>query len=332
MKRAHLPWAAIFKGELVEPIQRIVIMGAGAMGAAYGAMFSDAPGFSVSFAAGGKRYEKLKDTRIMVNGLTYKIPAVHPDRITDAPDLILVALKHHHLDAALEDIKALTRDKTIILSVMNGLESEKTIGGVCGWEKVVLSIAVGIDAVHENHLFTYRSPGKIIFANNPDLPGSTDHQRLKRISEALDRASIPNEISPDIARTLWWKFMINVGINQASAVLKAPYGVFQTSSRARSLMTMLMEEVITLARARKINLTPKDLEDWIKVLDTLSPTGKTSMLQDMEAGRKTEVEIFAGSVTAMGEESKIPTPANKIFLNLIQVMEEKRREIGRHDT
>lgn len=317
----------------MEPIQRIVIMGAGAMGAAYGAIFSDAPGFSVSFAAGGKRYEKLKDAQIMVNGRAYKIPAVRPDCITDAPDLILVALKHHHLEGALEDIKALTRDKTIILSVMNGLESEKTIGGVCGLEKVVLSIAVGIDAVHENHEFTYQSPGKIIFADNPDLlPSLTDHQRLKNINEALDRASIPNEISPDIARTLWWKFMINVGINQASAVLKAPYGVFQTSSRARGLMTMLMEEVISLARVRKINLTPKDLEDWIKVLDTLSPTGKTSMLQDMEAGRKTEVEIFAGSVMAMGEESKIFTPVNKTFLNLIQVMEEKRRETGRHDT
>lgn len=317
----------------MEPIQRIVIMGAGAMGAAYGAIFSDAPGFSVSFAAGGKRYEKLKDAQIMVNGRAYKIPAVRPDCITDAPDLILVALKHHHLEGALEDIKALTRDKTIILSVMNGLESEKTIGGVCGLEKVVLSIAVGIDAVHENHEFTYQSPGKIIFADNPDLlPSLTDHQRLKNINEALDRASIPNEISPDIARTLWWKFMINVGINQASAVLKAPYGVFQTSSRARGLMTMLMEEVISLARVRKINLTPKDLEDWIKVLDTLSPTGKTSMLQDMEAGRKTEVEIFAGSVMAMGEESKISTPVNKTFLNLIQVMEEKRRETGRHDT
>lgn len=115
--------------------------------------------------------------------------------------------------------------------------------------------------------------------------------------------------------------MVNVGVNQASAVLKASYGIFQTSDEARNLMVMLMEEVVTLAQHRGINLQVSDIDQWVEVLSALSPTGKTSMLQDMEAGRKTEVEIFAGSVVAMGRQAGIPTPINNTLFHLIRVME-----------
>ena len=122
-------------------------------------------------------------------------------------------------------------------------------------------------------------------------------------------------------RMLWWKFMVNVGMNQASAVMGAPYGVFQSSSEAHSLMVDLMREVIDLAHKAGIDLREQDLDDWNSVLETLSPEGKTSMLQDVEAGRKTEVEVFAGNVVELGEKYGLPTPVNRTFLRIIQVLE-----------
>lgn len=107
--------------------------------------------------------------------------------------------------------------------------------------------------------------------------------------------------------------MINVGVNQALAVLHAPYGVFQFSPDARALMQLLMQEVVTLAGKVSVNLTQKDLAEWFSVLATLAPEGKTSMLQDIEAGRKTEVEIFAGKVVSMGVEYGVTTPVNRQF-------------------
>ena len=127
-------------------------------------------------------------------------------------------------------------------------------------------------------------------------------------------------------RMLWWKFMINVGINQASAVMRANYGVFQTSSDAQELMSELMLEVIALAQHAGVNLKEQDLHDWHTVLNTLSPNGKTSMLQDIEAGRKTEVDIFAGKVVELGKTLGIPTPVNLTLLRIIRVLELTQRQ------
>jgi 2-dehydropantoate 2-reductase len=301
-------------------IRKISIVGAGAMGAAYAAMFTDAVGFSVSFVARGKRYEGLKNRTLTINDKLYNVPVIHPEKVSEPADLILVALKHHHLATAVGDIAALTGKGSAILSVMNGLESEATIGAACGMDKMVYAIAVGIDAIHENDRFTYANPGKIIFGPvNADRKGP----RLERIREALDRAGIPNEVPEDMMRAMWWKFMINVGINQASAVLRAPYGVFQSSSDARALIRSLMEEVVTLAQKAGIGLTEEDIDEWDIIMKKLSPTGKTSMLQDVEAGRKTEVEIFAGKVVSLGKEYDVPTPVNTTIMRIIKVIESR---------
>lgn len=301
-------------------IRHVAIVGAGAMGAAYAAMFTDAKDVSVAFVASGERYERLKNQALTVNDRSYKIAVIHPNRIAQKTDLILVALKHHHLAGAVGDIAALTGKDTAILSVMNGLESEEIIGGVCGMDKLVYAVAVGIDAVREGGRFTYANPGKIIFGPVNVNGGGPS---LDRIREALNRAGIPNAVPADIMRAMWWKFMINVGINQASAVLGAPYRVFQSSDDARALMRLLMQEVITLAQAADIALTAQDLDAWEDILASLSPTGKTSMLQDVEAGRKTEVEIFAGKVVALGKRYRIPTPVNATVQHIIKVIENR---------
>ncbi len=301
-------------------MKTIAIVGAGAMGAAYASMFSDAGSFSWFFLASGERLRRLKKGPLMVNGRTYVVTAISPEEVKEPVDLVLVALKHHHLPAALPDIKAVVGAETTILSVMNGLESERIIGSLCGTDKLVYAIAVGIDAVREEDHFSYARPGKIIFGAGPQ---KDQDGRVSRLQEALTRAAIPHEVAVDIERVMWWKFMINVGINQASAALRAPYGVFQSSAHALALMQLLMQEVVMLAEKISVNLSQKDLDEWLAVLSTLAPEGKTSMLQDIEAKRKTEVEIFAGRVVSMGLEHGVATPVNQTIFHIIKAMEER---------
>ena len=144
---------------------------------------------------------------------------------------------------------------------------------------------------------------------------------MDRIEEALNRAGIENAVPRDIMRAMWWKFMVNVGINQTSAALRAPYGVFQSSIDARALMRSLMQEVVNLAQKAGIDLTENDIDEWDGIMSTLSPTGKTSMLQDVEAGRKTEVELFAGKVVALGKTFEVPTPVNQTVQHIIKAIE-----------
>ncbi len=304
-------------------IQNVAIVGAGAMGAAYAALFSNAPGFHVSFVARDERYHRLAQDVLTVNGQSFAIPVRRPEDATTPADLVIVALKHHHLKAALADIKALVGRDTVILSVMNGLESEETIAAICGPDRLVYAVAVGIDAVRQRDAFVYSNPGKIIFGTDPH---SLDDPRVRRLQEALTRAGITNAVPADIRRVLWWKFMINVGVNQASAVLGAPYGVFQSSPEARELMIDLMQEVIALAARIGIDLHAAAIDEWLGILKTLSPAGKTSMLQDIEAGRKTEVELFAGHVVALGAHHRVPTPVNAAILKIIRALESMPRQ------
>lgn len=300
-------------------VDSVAIVGAGAMGAAYASMFAVAEGFSPFFLASGQRYERLSRERLIVNGECYNVPVRRPQEVAAPVDLLLVALKHHHLEEALPDIAPLVGPQTIVLSVMNGLQSELILAGACASDCLVYAIAVGIDAVREGGRFFYARPGRIIFGPGPQ--GGDHSDCLSRLGEALGRAGIPCEQAADIRRVMWWKFMINVGVNQASAVLRASYGIFQTSPDAMALMRLLMGEVILLAEQAGVNLQRRDLEEWLTVLATLSPEGKTSMLQDIEGERKTEVEIFAGEVVAMGREYGIPTPVNEAVLHIIRVME-----------
>lgn len=116
--------------------------------------------------------------------------------------------------------------------------------------------------------------------------------------------------------------MMNVGVNQVSALLRAPYSVFQKVGEARELMEMASREVILLSQRMGINLNEEDIKKYIEVLNTLKPEGKTSMLQDVEAGRKTEVESFAGTVSKLGREYGIATPVNDFLLRAIHTIEQ----------
>ena len=167
---------------------------------------------------------------------------------------------------------------------------------------------------------TYSKPGIHYFgeADNHQIS-----ERVQLVKQAFEKAGINYEIPVDMMRMIWWKFMINVGMNPTSAVMRAPYGLFRTSCEAMELMKASMGEVISLAKAENINLTEQDVQDWIAVLNSLSPDGKTSMLQDLEAGLKTEVEIFCEKVVDLGKTHNIPTPVNQTLLRIVRVLEKK---------
>ena len=304
----------------MQKINNIAILGAGALGAAYASLFLDAGNFSVSFIAKGDRYIRLQEQPIIVNGKSYGVPIVHPSEITFTADLIIVALKQHHLVEGISDLTNFIGEQTVIISVLNGLDSENLIGAKFGMGKMLYCVAVGIDAVRDEGEVTYSTVGKLIFgeAHNQKLS-----ERVLMVQLAFDQAGIAYETPVNMLHTMWWKFMVNVGVNQASAVMRAPYGVFQTSPDAQALMVTLMREVIVLSQHAGIDLGETAVADWFKVLHTLSPDGKTSMLQDIEAGRKTEVDIFAGKVVELGEEFGVPTPINQTMLQIIRVLEQQ---------
>jgi 2-dehydropantoate 2-reductase len=121
--------------------------------------------------------------------------------------------------------------------------------------------------------------------------------------------------------------MINAGVNQISAVLRLPYGAFKEQSppgipEARSFLESVMKEVIAVAAAEGIQLGRADIENWYKTVDALNNGGYTSMCQDVLAGRKTEVELFASVVMDYGKKHNIPTPVNETLFRELRIIEQ----------
>lgn len=288
-------------------IEKIAIIGAGAIGAAYGSLLYEMDPKCICFIASGARFERLRRDGVVVNGKRYPIAVVSPDEAEPA-DLLIVAVKHHHLDQAIAEMKNAIGPETTVLSVMNGIDSEERIGAVHGTDKVIYGLTLGIDAVREGNSVQYKNQGRIFFGEAKN-PGMTD--RIRRIHELFARAGIAHVIPPDMIRSLWFKYMVNVGVNQVSAILRANYGALRSSPQARELMDAAMREVIAVARAMNVDLGEKDIGEWYKVLDGLHAEGKTSMFQDVEAGRKTEVEMLAGTVIELAKRCGVATPVNQ---------------------
>ena len=306
-------------------LERTAVVGAGAVGASIVAMMIGARR-PVVLVADDERAARLRREGIRVNGERFDPPVDAGAREGSPYDLVVVAVKSTHLHDALPLVVRAAGATGVVVSLLNGISSEATIRAALDAatpppQRVVPAMILGIDAVRA-------SDGSVTYLNRGTIHYGADSQQapvpddvLASLGETFEAAGIPSKRSEDIVRTLWWKFMINVGINQASAVLRAPYGVFQRSEPARDLMGAAMDEVIRLSQAVGSGLAQADLDAWFETLATLDPGGKTSMLQDVEAGRPTEVDLFADTVVRLGEEHGVATPVNRTLGQIIRAKE-----------
>lgn len=290
-------------------VRSVAVVGAGAMGAMYAAHFAEG-GVETALVATGGRAERLRSTGLTVNGAPLRVPVLDPARDARPPvDLVLVAVKHHDLSTALDDVAPFVGPTTTFVSVLNGLDSEATIARRFGRENVLLCIALGMSAGREGSAITYLSPGTLVIGTTPEL---AHPDRVRAVEEVLDAAGLAWQAPEDMRHEMWWKFMVNTAINQSSAILRQPNAAFKAAGPERSLMLALAHEVVSVSAPEGVHLGDADLARWDRVLDALPGDGRTSMLQDVLAGRPTEVSLFADRVVALGQQHGIPTPYNQM--------------------
>lgn len=302
----------------MKKINSVSLVGLGAIGAAYGSKLQDTLKGSFRVVANSERIKRYTETGLQINGRIHHFNYITPETKTEPADLVIIAVKNAELQQAILDLKYHIGPDTIILSLLNGISSEEEIYAAFKSNHILYSMCVSIDAVRKNNQIEFSSIGKICYGEK-DQSISED---VLAVKELFERAGIPYEISDNIWRTLWWKFMFNVGINQASAVLRAPYQVFQQISAAHKWMESAMYEVVALSEKTGVHLNQDDVNQFRPILQNLSPDGKTSMLQDVENGRKTEVEYFAGKVCELGRKYQVPTPVNDQLYKMIHIIEE----------
>lgn len=300
-------------------IRKVYLIGLGAIGGMIACRLQKRDHCDLKVIVDPKRRSKYMEQGVTVNGKACYFDYICPGEAEETADLIILAVKNHHLDAAIGQIRPFVGQSTHLLSLLNGIDSEMVLGREFGMEKLLYSFIVATDAVRIETGIQYSNIGKIVFG---EKGMSTPSARVEMIQSLFESAGIPCEIPKDILRELWWKFMMNVGVNQTSAILRAPYGVYARSQTARDLMRDASLEVVRIAQKAGIALVEADIETCYTILANLSADKKTSMLQDVEACRKTEVEAFSGTIIRLGQEYGVQTPVNQVLNQMIRVIEE----------
>ena len=300
-------------------MKTVSIIGLGALGTMFGHQLAKhMPKEDLRIIADQARITKYQNDRMYSNGELCDFQFVTPQAQTGPADLVLVAVKYLHLQDALRAIKNQVGENTVILSLLNGITSEGIIADVYGADHVVYCVAYGMDAVREGNRLTFQNMGKLSIGT---IGGKPQPDIVQRVARFFEKVSFPYEVDAQMAKRMWGKFMLNVGVNQTVALFGPNYGAIQQPGSQRETMIAAMREVISLSQAEGVDLSEEDLQYWLNILVTLNPEGKPSMRQDVEARRPSEVALFAGAVLELSQKHGLHAPVNRMLFDGIAQLE-----------
>ena len=299
-------------------IKKVAIVGMGALGMLYGEQMLESGCAEVLFVMDEVRLAKHKTDVYKVNGKEMPFRLVSAREAVPV-DLVLVATKFSGLEKAMEEIAPFVTPDTIMYSVLNGITSEIKMQERFGKRNILHCVALGMDAVREGTELTYEHKGMVKIG----AVDAFNRDALEELCEFFDKTGIVYKREEDILHALWAKLLLNVGINQTCMVYETSYGGAFANPEACRNMYAAMHEVIAVAKAEGVNLCEADFEESVRVLKGLRYEGLPSMRQDALAHRKSEVELFAGTISRLGQKHQLPTPVNDFYYQRIQEMEAK---------
>ena len=301
-------------------IKKVLICGIGAVGSIYANIINEYNPQNLKVLVDKDRMQKYSKMPKIFNGKELKLNYVLPDDKIFKADLIIIATKYDGLKDAVTNIENFVKDDTIILSLLNGVTSEEIIAEKYGWNHLLLSYFIGHSAMRNGNNITFDGIGDIVFGAkfNNDI----EKNNVELVKNYFDKVGIKYKMPKDMMRALWLKYMLNVSSNQTSAVLGTTFGQMQKNPKFRIFLRNIMDEVAAVAKATGVKETETMIDEAFEAFDKMIPEGKTSMLQDVEAHRKTEVEMFGAAMVEMGKKYSVPTPYNKILKELIGVIQE----------
>jgi 2-dehydropantoate 2-reductase len=297
----------------------IAIMGTGGVGGYYGGLLAQF-GHDVTFIARGMHLKAIQENGLQVKSIFGDFH-IQPAQATDDPgqiglvDLILFCTKTYSIDEAAQQIRSLVGPDTNVLPLQNGIDAADRIGAIIGMQHM-LGGATWISSAVE-------APGVIkqISQFRRVVMGGLDGQvtpRVQAVHKAFDETGITAELSENILKIMWTKFVFISMASGLGSLTRLPIGSYRSVPETRAMMTSLMREVETLARAQGIELDKDVVQKSLDFVDNASPHIRPSMQLDVEAGRRSEIESMIGVVGRKGRELDIPTPvSDMVYASLL---------------
>ena len=298
---------------------KILVMGSGGVGGFYGGRLARA-GCDVTFVARGAHLAALRERGLTIENEAQgdiHLPAV---KVTGDPatagraDLVLISVKLWDIEAAARAVRPAVGPQTAVLSLQNGVTKDDLLRREFG-EKAVMG-GVGYVATHISRPGVIHQTGAIQRMVFGEYDGRRSPRAEAFLAAALE-AGIEAELSSDVRRAIWEKYVFLVGLSGTTATMRRSIGLIRENARTRAFLLDLMQEVVAVGRAHGVALPEDYAAQRLAFADTLPFDMTSSMHHDLERGNPLEVEWLSGGVVKLGEQVGVPTPANRAVWDVL---------------
>lgn len=300
---------------------RVAMIGAGAMGSLVGGYLARGGMDVVFIEADAATAEALGRSGIRIEGPRGTVtlsPRVTADASEVGPvDLAIVAVKAYDTAAAVRQHAAVVGAVTTVVTFQNGLGNVEAIGEAVGADRVLGGMTTM--GAHRTAPGVIRHAGEGETLVGEMAGGVSD--RAERIARAMTAAGVSTRAVPDIRDRIWSKLAVNAGINALTAILRVPNGALLERADAGALLDAAVREAVAVARAHGVSIDPGAVVSHAREVARLTAANRSSMLADVAAGRRTEVDQIHGAVVRLGVEAGVPTPVCDVLAHLVRAIE-----------
>lgn len=297
---------------------RFLIFGAGALGSVVAARLADI--HEVSLLGRKEHVDAINECGLRVTGhtevLQKKINAAANLATIDGapPDAILITVKAYDTRSA---VRALSNywNKPIFVSLQNGL----------GNEEAIAEHATKVLGAVINQGATFIGPGEVFHAGSAEIDfgpfAGTTNEDAETVAAAFREVGFPAQAKQDIREKIWAKVILNAAVNPLTALLRKRTGELAETEALKPVLKLIVKESVAIAAASGVTLNETKILDKIVAVAKATRDNKSSMLQDLEKGRRTEIDAINGELIARAHEHGIACPANELLVNLIRAAE-----------
>lgn len=298
---------------------KIAMMGSGGVGGFFGGRLAQA-GYDVSFVARGKHLAALRDQGLRIENEPQGDIHVPKVRVTDDPaslgpvDLVILSVKLWDTEDAARAIAPIVGPRTGVLSLQNGVIKDDILRRVFPAAQVMGG--VGYVASHISRPGVIHQTGTMQRIVVGEYDGRVS-ERASYLHAALAKSGVKAELSTDVRRAIWEKYVFLVALSGATTTTRRPLGAVRANPRTRAFFLDLMRETVAVGRAHGVALPEDYAQDRLAFADSLPVDMTSSMHHDLERGNRIEVEWLSGGVVTLGEAKGVPTPANRAVWDIL---------------
>lgn len=286
---------------------RVLVVGAGGVGGYFGAKLARA-GTSVTMLARGPHLDAIRRDGLRVRSLIegeYVVPVEAVAAVGSTPtDAVLLCVKSFDTETAVESIRSAVGPDTAVLSLQNGVDNEEKIDALLGAGHALGGAAYVFATIEAPGVIVHRFAGRIVFGEMDGRP----RPRATHLHDAFAAAGVPVELSADVRRALWEKYLLISAQAGMTSLTRCPTGVLRETPETWAMYRRIVEELSAVGRAAGVTLAPDAVETIMKQAAAIGADTYSSLHHDLVTGKRLELEALHGHAVRLGERLRVPVP------------------------